>query len=99
MDCPPGIGSGAPVKCVVTTLEAPAEKRARLAYSWEIDQPPLTTLLIMDLREQDGVTRLELVHSGWEKLGSEDAHVRDRHAQGWDHLLENRLRPLVEAPR
>ena len=96
MDCPPGIGSGAPVKCVVTALEAPAGKRAHLAYSWEIDKPPLTTQLTMALREQDGVTTLDLVHSGWQALGPDDGYVRDRHEQGWDQLLEHRLRPLLE---
>ena len=96
MDCPPGIGSGAPVKCVITALEAPADRRARLAYSWEIDKPPLTTLLTIDLVERDGVTRLDLVHSGWEPLGPDDGYVRDRHEMGWDQLLEHRLRALLE---
>lgn len=96
MDCPPGIGSGAPVKCIVTVLEAPAANRARLAYSWAIDQPPLTTMLTIDLHEQSGVTTMDLLHSGWEALGQADGYVRDRHEQGWDHLLGNQLRPLVE---
>jgi len=97
MDCPPGIGSGAPVKCIVTALEAPADRRAHLAYSWTIDKPPLTTTLTMKLLEGDGITTLDLVHSGWEQLGPEDGYVRDRHDQGWDMLLEMRLRPLLEA--
>ena len=96
MECPPGIGSGAPVECVVTDLAAPKDSRARLAYSWAIDRPPLITMLTINLVEQGGITTLDLVHSGWEELGPDDAYVRDRHEQGWDHLLGTLLRPLLE---
>ena len=95
MDCPPGIGSGAPIEARVTILEPPAGNRARLAYTWAIDEPPLTTLLDIRLTERGGTTRLDLVHSGW-TLEPSDAGVRERHAGGWDHLLENLLKPLVE---
>lgn len=95
MDCPPGIGSGAPVTCQIREIKPPAAGRARLVYSWEIDQPEIETLLTIDLKEESGGTRLDLIHSGWDRLGPEDAHVRDRHEMGWDQLLAHRLVPLV----
>ncbi|MCP4305606.1 MAG: SRPBCC domain-containing protein [bacterium] len=95
MDCPPGIGSGAPVQCEVTELRPPTRSGARLAYTWTIDQPPTETLLTIDLTRTGDATRLDLEHSGWEQLGPEDSYVRDRHEQGWDMLLNQRLLPLV----
>ena len=96
MDCPPGIGSGAPVECTVMRIEPPKAGRAHLTYTWTIDAPALKTVLSLDLSQTGDVTRLDLVHSGWEPLGPDDRHVRDRHEQGWDVLLEVRLRPLLE---
>ena len=99
MDCQPGIGSGAPVACTIRELEPPTGNRARLVYTWVIDEPYVETLLAIDLRETDGITRLELKHSGWESLGPKDAYVRDRHEGGWDQLLTGRLKPLAESER
>jgi uncharacterized protein YndB with AHSA1/START domain len=96
MDCPPGIGSGRPIESVVTRLEPPDGKRARLAYSWEIDQPLIKTLVEIELHEVGNVTRLELVHSGWGELSPRDAYVGERHETGWDHLLGTALRDLLE---
>lgn len=96
MDCPPGIGSGAPIECEVLRIEPPHGGRAHLTYTWAIDAPALKTVLTLDLNQEGGTTRLELVHSGWEPLAPSDMHVRDRHEQGWDALLEMRLRPLLE---
>ncbi len=98
MDCPPGIGSGAPIRSVVTELDPPAgAKSARLSYTWEIDQPVLHTEVRMELSEADGLTRLDLVHSGWQDLAPEHEHVHRRHADGWVHLLGQALRQLVES--
>jgi uncharacterized protein YndB with AHSA1/START domain len=97
MDCPPGIGSGAPVECVVKEIAPPANGRARLVYSWTIDQPFVETLLAVDLRAENGGTRLDLVHSGWGALGPDDAYVRDRHEQGWDMLLGTALPAAINA--
>ena len=51
MDCPPGIGSGAPVRCEVKELKPPHDGRARLVYTWVIDSPYTETLLEIDLVE------------------------------------------------
>jgi uncharacterized protein YndB with AHSA1/START domain len=97
MDCPPGIGSGAPVDCVVKEIAPPADGRARLVYSWTIDEPLVETLLAIDLASEGAGTRLGLVHSGWEVLGPSDAYVRDRHEQGWDMLLGTALPAAIKA--
>ncbi len=56
---------------------------------------PTETLLTIDLTKTGDAARLDLKHSGWEQLGPEDSYVRDRHEQGWDMLLNQRLMPLV----
>ena len=59
----------APIRSVVTELAPPAGgKSARLSYTWEIDEPVLHTEVQMDLKEADGITRLDLVHTGWQQL-------------------------------
>ena len=67
----------------------------RLVYTWRIDEPPRETIVEIDLTETDGVTRLDLVHSGWDNLAPDEAHVRERHVQGWDHLLGRVLMELL----
>jgi uncharacterized protein YndB with AHSA1/START domain len=58
----------------------------RLAYSfgWESDEevPPGSSLIEIDLLEQDGGTLLRMTHSG---LPS--AAQRDAHAKGWTHYV------------
>jgi uncharacterized protein YndB with AHSA1/START domain len=93
MDCPPGIGSGEPVHCEVKELEPPEHGRARLVYTWVIDNPFTETLLEIDLIEIANTTRCDLVHSGWDE-GESD--LRTRHAMGWDFLLGTKLRELLE---
>lgn len=93
MDCPPGLGSGAPVQCEIKELQPPADGRARLVYTWVIDQPFTETLLEIDLIEIADTTRCDIVHSGWAE-GESD--LRTRHDEGWDFLLGTRLRGLLE---
>jgi uncharacterized protein YndB with AHSA1/START domain len=58
----------------------------RLSYSfgWEGSEkvPPNSSLIEIDLIEQDGGTLLRLTHSGLP-----DAEQRDGHADGWAHYL------------
>ena len=69
----------------------------RLAYSfgWETDEevPPGSSLIEIDLIEQDGGTLLRMTHSG---LPS--AALRDAHAKGWAHYL-GRLTKAAAGPR
>jgi len=84
MDCPPGVGSGAPIDCVIKELSPPQSGKARLVYTWVIDEPHTETLLEIDLIEIGGTTNVDLIHSGW---ASADDELRGRHAMGWTHLL------------
>jgi uncharacterized protein YndB with AHSA1/START domain len=84
MDCPPEAGTGEKLECQINEIELPANGNARLEYSWRISNPPTETLVEVNLIEVAGVTRLDLVHSGWEEGESE---LRSRHAMGWDHFL------------
>lgn len=65
----------------------------RLAYSfgWEGNEevPPGSSLIEIDLMEQDGGTLLRMTHSG---LPS--AATRDSHTKGWTHYL-NRLAEIA----
>ena len=61
----------------------------RLAFSWVIGlsagQEQLIELRFMP--EGSG-TRVELTHSGWEKLGDAAAALRERYDRGWATLIE-----------
>ena len=96
MDCPPGVGSGAPVTCQIRQIAPPSDGRARLSYTWTIDQPLTETLLTIDLHERDGTTTMDLVHSGWNDMNAAGRALLDRHGDGWTMLLNQALRPLVE---
>jgi uncharacterized protein YndB with AHSA1/START domain len=58
----------------------------RLAYKFGWDErenmPPESTLIEIDLVEQDGGTLVRLTHSGLP-----DAQERDDHEKGWRHYL------------
>jgi uncharacterized protein YndB with AHSA1/START domain len=62
---------------------------ARLAFSWIVGLSADKAQQV-DVRfiAEDGGTRVELTHSGWEKLGDEAASLRERYAQGWGTLIE-----------
>ena len=59
----------------------------RLAYTfgWESrdDMPPGSSLVEIDLVEQDGGTLVRFTHSGLP-----NAEERENHAKGWKHYLE-----------
>jgi uncharacterized protein YndB with AHSA1/START domain len=61
----------------------------RLAFSWVVGLSAGQDQLI-DIRftpEGNG-TRVELTHSGWEKLGDAAANLRERYDRGWATLIE-----------
>ena len=93
MDCPPGIGSGAPISCEIQELSAPADGAARLVYTWVIEDPRADTLLDISLRQVNDTTYVDIIHSGWPD-GEEE--LRTRHEMGWKHLLGDRLRGCLE---
>ena len=69
----------------VLTYEPPH----RLTFTWIVGLSAEYEQLI-ELRfapEGDG-TRVELTHSGWEKLGDAAAALRERYDRGWATLIE-----------
>ena len=65
-----------------------AEPPRRLAYTWHLmfDASDATDVEVTFTPEGDG-TRVELVHSGWERLGAEIGRERrDRNEAGWSAI-------------
>jgi uncharacterized protein YndB with AHSA1/START domain len=61
----------------------------RIAFSWVV-QLSAEQAQLVDIRftpEADG-TRVELTHSGWEKLGDAAASLRERYDRGWGTVFE-----------
>lgn len=65
------------------------ERPDRLAYRWHIrrDAADATDVEITFVPVAGGTTRVEIVHSGWERLGAGGPAWRDANAGGWTGLL------------
>ena len=63
--------------------------RHRLAFSWLVQLSPEQEQLV-DIRfmAADRGTKVELTHSGWEKLGDAAASRRERYDRGWGTIFE-----------
>ena len=68
----------------VTAWDPPAQ----LGYLWHLrrDRADATDVVIRFLPEGTG-TRLEIEHTGWERLGSDGDEWRSRNLGGWTTLL------------
>ena len=69
----------------VTAWEPPH----RLSYRWHLGRSPAEATDV-ELRFVDlggDRTRLEIVHTGWERLGAEGQQWRDANAGGWGAVL------------
>ena len=63
----------------------PGEK---IEFSWHPGQPADAALTVMVTFQRAGeLTRVRLVHSGWERLGAEAAAARETYANGWPTVL------------
>ncbi len=69
----------------VTIWEPPV----RLGYTWHLsrDRSDATDVEIRFVARGDSATRVEIEHSGWERLGAEGESWRDRNHGGWATLL------------
>ena len=69
----------------ITTWNPPAQLR----YLWHInrDRSDATDVELTFVDNGDGTTRLEIVHSGWERLGSEGLAWRNANTAGWNALV------------
>jgi uncharacterized protein YndB with AHSA1/START domain len=61
----------------------------RLAFTWQVNLPVEQAQRIeVTFTPASGGTRVELVHSGWEKLGDAAAARRDNYDKGWVRVFE-----------
>jgi uncharacterized protein YndB with AHSA1/START domain len=70
---------------------------ARLAYLWHLRQDPAdsTEVEIRFVDLGDRMTRVEIEHRGWERLGRAAEGARSRNLAGWDSLLPHYLSALA----
>jgi hypothetical protein len=63
----------------------------RLGYLWHIhrDRSDATDVELTFVDLGNGTTRLDIVHSGWERLGAEGASWREANTGGWNALMPN----------
>ncbi len=73
----------------VTVWDPPA----RLGYLWHLgrDRNDATEVEIRFLESGDAVTRVEIEHRGWDRLGDEADTWRDRNQRGWRTLMPHFL--------
>jgi uncharacterized protein YndB with AHSA1/START domain len=69
----------------VTVWEPPA----RLAYRWHLgmDRADATDVEIRFVAHGEPATRVEIEHTGWERLGKASDTWRDRNRGGWQSLV------------
>jgi uncharacterized protein YndB with AHSA1/START domain len=63
----------------------------RLGYLWHIsrDRSDATDVELTFVDRGDGSTRLDIVHSGWERLGAGGQAYRQANTGGWNALIPN----------
>jgi uncharacterized protein YndB with AHSA1/START domain len=78
---------------VVTAWEPPT----RLAYLWHLrrDRHDATDVEIRFTALDDSATRVDIEHSGWERLGESAESWRDRNRGGWTTVMPH----YIEATR
>jgi uncharacterized protein YndB with AHSA1/START domain len=64
------------------------EPPTRLGYTWYLGRSPdeATEVTVSFIQMSDS-TLVEIEHRGWERLGAEAEHWRDRNRTGWETLL------------
>jgi hypothetical protein len=63
----------------------------RLCYLWHVtrDRSDATDVELTFVDQGDGTTRLDIVHTGWERLGEVGATWREANTAGWAALIPN----------
>jgi hypothetical protein len=69
----------------ITTWSPPR----RLGYLWHItrDRADATSVDLHFVALDDGTTRLDIVHDGWERLGADGPVFREANTSGWNALI------------
>jgi uncharacterized protein YndB with AHSA1/START domain len=68
----------------------------RLAHSWAYKGYQGSSEVIFDLFPQDNTTKLRITQTDLESFPNHPHFRRDRFESGWDHLLGQNLRQLLE---
>lgn len=81
----------------VTIWEPPT----RLGYTWHLnrDRSDATDVEVRFVSQGDRSTRVEIEHTGWERLGAEGEPWRDRNRGGWATLLPHYVLVAAAAGR
>ena len=68
----------------------------RLGYLWHIgrERAVATEVQIRFVARGESITRIEIEHRGWERLGAQGAELRDRNQIGWEALMPHYLEAL-----
>lgn len=84
-----------PSPCKVMELDAPY----RLSFSWDTDGWFISFIL----KELDGKTEFTLIHGGWKepetilpKPNEKSSVIRDRMNHGWEQIVNQKLKKVVE---
>jgi hypothetical protein len=69
----------------ITTWSPPR----RLGYLWHItrDRADATSVDLHFVALDDGTTRLDIMHDGWERLGADGPVFREANTSGWNALI------------
>ena len=73
----------------ITEWSPPRRLGYRWHIAWDVAQATDVQLIFVDLG--DDRTRLEIVHTGWERFGDEAERLRTANTGGWDALLSGFL--------
>jgi hypothetical protein len=81
----------------VTLWEPPS----RLGYLWHLrrDRADATDVLVTFVPLSPVATRVEVLHTGWERLGADAARWRDANHGGWTTLLPHFAAEAIGARR
>jgi uncharacterized protein YndB with AHSA1/START domain len=80
---------------VVTAWQPPV----RLAYSWHLgtSRERATDVEIRFVAQGAALTRVEIEHRGWDRLGPDGVAWRDRNVAGWQGLLPSYIDAVAPA--
>jgi uncharacterized protein YndB with AHSA1/START domain len=64
------------------------EPPRRLVFAWKPHpRPTPPTEVEVTFTPEDGRTRVDLEHRGWDRLGDVAAAAREEYSEGWQHVL------------
>jgi len=68
----------------------------KLSHTWRYDGFPGDSLLTIELSNEEGKTRLKLIHEGLETLPSEPDFAKENFRNGWNEIIGSNLKNFVE---